>query len=195
MTYLILDLETLGTDPGSVITEIGAFFFQPDPEQPLGFKQIGESIHLDVSIISCLQHGLLIDADTILHRARNGTLPEWDKGLKLQQALDAFNTYLTEQVRHHRIDTRELIAVTWGLDFDFPLLRCAAMACHTRLHQPWHFGNQLCARSEWKRAFGTEKAPPRTHRALQDCFDEARDFCKALAHTTYALGKTYPDAA
>jgi len=192
MTYFICDIETLGTKPRSVITEIGGFFFREDPDARDGYTQIGNAIWCHISILSCLEHRLLIDEDTVLHRSKNGTLPAWDHGYKLPDAIATFNNYLADEVREHRIDTRDLTAITWGLDFDFPLIRSAAAAVHIPLHQPWHYGNQLCARSIWKQAFGKERAPTRTHYALQDCLDEARDFCKARTYLRHALGHAYP---
>lgn len=186
MTYLILDIETLGTKPGSVITEIGAFFFKINREGT-GYHKISSDFHLDISILSCLEHHLQLDSDTILFREKTGNLPPWDRGVTLTSALTHFNQWITGEVREHRIEERKIAAVSWGLDFDLPLLRCAALSAHIGLYEPWHYANQICARSVWKQAFGSEKAPPRTHRALQDCEDEARDFCKATTYLEEAI--------
>lgn len=53
---VMLDIETLGTEPGAVILSIGAVRFDVD--------WIGEGMHARISQQSCLDAGLHIDEDT-----------------------------------------------------------------------------------------------------------------------------------
>lgn len=56
--HVMVDLETLGTDPGAVILSIGAVRFDTD-----GIDD--ETLHVSVDPESCQDYGLSIDADTL----------------------------------------------------------------------------------------------------------------------------------
>ena len=53
---IMIDIETLGTEPGCVILSIGAVRFNRDG--------IGETFHAQISKRSCLENGLTIDDET-----------------------------------------------------------------------------------------------------------------------------------
>ena len=55
---VMIDIETVGLERGSAIVEIGAVQFEP-------VAMIGETFHRSVSLTSCQEAGLHIDADTI----------------------------------------------------------------------------------------------------------------------------------
>lgn len=54
---IMLDLETLGLDPGASIISIGAVRFDADG--------LGEEFYRSISLTSCEEAGLTIDADTL----------------------------------------------------------------------------------------------------------------------------------
>ena len=54
---VMVDIETLGLDPGAVIVSIGAARF--------GAGELGETFYRSVSLESCQEHGLKIDAGTL----------------------------------------------------------------------------------------------------------------------------------
>ena len=54
----MIDIETVGLERGSAIVEIGAVQFEP-------VAMIGETFHASVSLTSCQEAGLTIDADTV----------------------------------------------------------------------------------------------------------------------------------
>jgi len=54
---IMLDIETLGTDPGATIVSIGAVAFDADGP--------GDEFRAAVSPTSCQRHGLSIDAETL----------------------------------------------------------------------------------------------------------------------------------
>lgn len=58
-TDLMIDLETLGTDPGCVITQIGLCAFDAESESATVSKRI------DVDPQSCLDYGMHVSWDTI----------------------------------------------------------------------------------------------------------------------------------
>jgi len=59
MKDLMVDIETLGVGSNSVITQIGACYF----DRYTG--EIGEKFKENIDIKSCLKHGLEIDASTL----------------------------------------------------------------------------------------------------------------------------------
>jgi len=59
MKNLMLDIETLGTEPESVILSISAVRFQDN-------GKTGEEFHADIDIESCVEAGLKIDAATVI---------------------------------------------------------------------------------------------------------------------------------
>jgi hypothetical protein len=55
---IMIDIETLGTDPGAAIVSIGAVAFGRDGRTETPF-------HRSISLQSCQRHGLHIDAETL----------------------------------------------------------------------------------------------------------------------------------
>lgn len=55
---VMIDIETLGTEPGAAILSIGAVRFNVD-------DGITDSFHRNISLVSCEDHGLSIDAQTL----------------------------------------------------------------------------------------------------------------------------------
>ncbi len=60
MKDVMIDLETLGTKPGSVIRSIGAVFFEPLT------GKLGPEFYANISFASCKRAGLSMDVDTVL---------------------------------------------------------------------------------------------------------------------------------
>jgi DNA polymerase III epsilon subunit-like protein len=54
----MVDLETLGTEPGAAILSVGAVVFDRDG--------VGETFHASVDLESCQEYGLDIDAATLM---------------------------------------------------------------------------------------------------------------------------------
>jgi len=55
---VMLDVETLGTEPGCAIASIGCVWYGPD--------DINREWYRSIDLESCQRHGLTIDADTML---------------------------------------------------------------------------------------------------------------------------------
>lgn len=71
MNQMMIDIETLGTQPGSIITQIGACVFDE--------KEIIDSMSMRISVADSLKLGLVINPDTFNWWLRQ------DKNLFLQQ--------------------------------------------------------------------------------------------------------------
>lgn len=138
--HVMLDLETLGTRPNSVIASIGAVFFNPS----------GDGIHdedcfyVRIDIESCVEAGLVMDPSTILwwlqqsQEARDSTFG--GQKYPLEQALGQFSDFLrrSKDLKNVRI---------WGngSDFDNVILGSAYKALGYR--PPWSYGKNRCFRT------------------------------------------------
>jgi hypothetical protein len=138
---IMLDLETLGTRPGSIITAIGAVCFQQhdDPAQ-----RIAHSFYQRIDPIDAQRHGFTIDADTVLWWMQQNqapreelTDPRGSVRLPIIEALTAF----AEWMKNSR-DTE-----LWGNDpsFDNALLAEAYHQLH--LPVPWKHRANRCYRT------------------------------------------------
>jgi|SRR6267378_2123427 len=140
MKDVMVDLETLGTKPGSVILSIGAVAFDE--------TGLGEQFYRVISISSSLQAGLKEDADTKLW---------WSK-----QAPEA-RTVL-DQATDLRIAVPLVVALTefaqwlgsvaplkdikvWGNGSDFDNMMLAAAYDAVQMSLPWRFYNNRCYRT------------------------------------------------
>ncbi len=58
--HIMLDLETMGTTPGSAITQIGAVVFDPATEK------FGATFYRRICLRSCVEIGMTMDPDTVI---------------------------------------------------------------------------------------------------------------------------------
>ena len=132
---IMLDLETLGTKPGSVILAIGAVRFDET-------GILGESFYQNVNPESAVEAGLTIDVSTIMwwlqqsDEARKGLVA--GEAMLLPQALHAFGRWALAPggvVNSHEdiVQVEEL----WGNGSDFDNVLLAHAFTAAGLPQPW----------------------------------------------------------
>lgn len=135
MQDVMLDLETFGTTPGSVIRSIGAVFFDPRSDA------LGPEFYVNVDRASCDKVGLIVDASTEAwwadpRRAAARAALEVDPK-SLSDALWSFSAWWQshggERVWSH------------GANFDQPLVEAAYRA--VGMQAPWSFWNSRCTRT------------------------------------------------
>ena len=132
-SHLMIDLETLGQRPGSVIASIGAVLF--------GDGQVHSKFYRRIDLKSCTQAGLTVDADTVAWWLRQGdqaraeTFGEDEPRTTLAVALQQLSALIGPQT------------CVWGNGavFDLGLLAAAYHALH--LEVPWKFRNERCYRT------------------------------------------------
>jgi hypothetical protein len=132
---VMLDLETMGTKPGSAIVAIGAVLF--DIEK----RTIEKDFYASVSLESCMEAGLQCDPGTILWWMRQGddarkAIAEV-AGFPLRHALLEFATLFAPK--------SELTVWGNGADFDNVLLTVAYEKAGLSL--PWKQFNNRCYRT------------------------------------------------
>lgn len=170
MSNIMLDLETLGTKPGSIILSIGACTFNPRSE---GYVyQFYRNIDPNDSVMK----GLTTDPATVKWWSEQAI--EAQEALKhdripLTQALEEFADWFTacsgEQV--------------WcqGLTFDIPLLEAAYNI--VGLPVPWKFWNGRDTRTVYDVCGFDLRSVTREgtyHNALDDCKHQVRCIQEAL---------------
>ena len=134
MNEVMVDLETLGNGPNSVIIAIGAVKFD------LSSGKLGEEFHMLVDPESCVSHGLQMDTSTVLW---------W-----MQQSADArkvfseTNKLPLPSVLHELsafMDNDEIKVWGNGASFDNVILANAYTKCE--IERPWKFWNDRCYRT------------------------------------------------
>lgn len=132
-THIMLDLETLGTRPGSVIASIGAVVFDLNGVSP---RRI---FYRRIDITKALAEGFTIGGDTLkwwLQQSPEAQKELYAEGVSTYEALEAFNDFIGSDN-----------ACVWGngASFDNALLSEAYAVCG--LPQPWKFWNDRCYRT------------------------------------------------
>lgn len=169
MKHVMIDLETLGTQPGSVILSIGAVLF--DPAKPVG-ECLGDELYVVVSRQSCEAAKLEVSQDTLEWWERQS--PE--ARIVLTQALGEDSTAIGAALKE-LADFIPVGAKVWsnGANFDQPLLDVAYNRCGISL--PWKYWNSRCYRTILSLCKNEKAIRPETvlaHNALEDAKWQAR---------------------
>ena len=166
-TRIMLDLETLGTDPGCVILSIGAVRFDSD-------GPTDDEFYKEISLASCTDAGLEIDV---------GTLEWWlgqesqarevlTGGDRLDEVLYRFSDWFQSP------DADEIWA--FSPSFDCAILEAAYEAVDYRV--PWSYRDERCARTlaALPGAVRTDRGDETAHDALDDARWQARNVSATL---------------
>lgn len=175
--HVILDLETLGTRPGSVILTIGAVL--------LSKSGIEDNFYRAIQIESCAAAGLKIDPSTLLwwmdqEKPAIDAAFHDEAAITLDQALQEFAIWIPASFAKVPL---------WGngANFDNSLLEAAHLAA--QLPVPWKYSQDRCFRT--LRALHPEIEAPEwptdsiKHHALHDAQHEAEHLYQILT-TAYA---------
>jgi len=124
MQNVMIDIETLGTSSNSVILSIGAVEFNNE--------ELGKEFEVFIDPKSCTEHGLVIDADTVMwwlgqsDAARGELLKR--KCVTLERAIIQL---------HEAFDWKGKEVWCNGTDFDFPIISSACKALG--VVEPWQY--------------------------------------------------------
>lgn len=164
-TRIMLDLETLGNKPGSVIVAIGAVKFSDG--------EITSSFYERVDPESCVATGLRMDSATVmwwLRQADEVRLEITRPGKELLEVLSAFALWIGS-------DDAEV----WGNGAAFDNVILAAAYDSTGLERPWKFWNDRCYRTlkSLRPDVPMDRAGTH-HNALDDAESQARHLMAIL---------------
>jgi len=140
--HIMIDLETLGRRPGSVVVEVGMVGFTAG--NPCEWARV-----FRIDIQSCLNHGMKVDADTLVW---------W-----MEQSDEARRTVFSDStgfdprplavhLKTAAHDIHDLLsgfegAFVWGngAGFDLPILSELLHRAH--VETPWHYPKERCYRT------------------------------------------------
>lgn len=158
MKHVMLDLETMGTSPGSAIVAIGAVEFS--------IYKVGDPFSVSINLQSAVSAGLRIDPGTVVWwmQQSDASRAEVVSGTTaLKDALEQFAEWLGQG---------DVCVWGDGAAFDNVLLSSAYRAL--RMPQPWHYTKDRCFRT-MKEMFPVEKVVSDTpHVAAFDAVAQAR---------------------
>lgn len=151
---VMIDLETLGTEPGCAIAQVGAVRFGPDG--------LTEQFKSTISLSSCEDAGLTIDADTL----------EWwldqDNATQVLTNGNDLRTVLM-QLDHYLHGVDELWANSPS--FDCAILADAYDAVN--MSQPWEYWQERDYRTLKNLAVAPDTDSTAEHDALADAIQQA----------------------
>ncbi len=167
MLDVMIDLETLGTKPGSVILSLGAVEFDPVE------GTMGREFYEVIDTTSCVQAGLLTDPGTVqwwekqsLEARKVLELAAYGPNNGLGAVAHMFNTFLqNEGGRIGSGSARDVRLWGNGSDFDNVLLIAAFEAVDVR--PAWRYFNHRCYRT-LKNLFPVNLPRTGAHNALAD---------------------------
>ena len=171
MNNIMVDIETLGTAPGSVVLSIGAVYFGPEG--------LGEKFYEVIDKRDSLERGLTTDKSTVDWWAKQSADARKvlidavtdDVALPLDEVLKRFSVYVKPGCK------------VWGngAGFDNPLIE--ALYRNVGKPAPWKFWDSRCFRT-LKALFPINETVKKVvaHNALQDAIDQAKLAVKILAN-------------
>lgn len=142
-TDVVLDLETLGTAPGSVILSIGAVMVD---ERDTELTPAHPRFHQHIRVQDSVAAGLTMDPSTVLWwlgqsiEAREALRAGQVGAESLPSVLEGFGAWV-----RNNADTRSVRVWGNGSDFDNTLLTEAYRAAAVPV--PWKFWNNRCLRT------------------------------------------------
>ncbi len=175
MRNVMVDIETLGSRPGSIILSIGAVEFS---NEAVG----GRIFFRRISIGSSILAGFTMDESTVKWWTEQSREAQ-DKsfycpgGAYVGAALRDFAAYVSSD--------KDTLVWAKGPDFDCVLLEAAYQKCG--LHKPWHYRNTRDVRT----IFGLAQYKPAAKATVEhDPVEDAIEQAKGVVEAANKLGVT-----
>jgi DNA polymerase III epsilon subunit-like protein len=173
MDDIMIDIETLGTKPNSVILTIGAIRFNRK-QKIVPFEKLKNYFYRKIDISSCVKIGLEKDNDTL----------KWWESQHEDIRKEAFEGK-REDLKKVLLDfsnwvSKDSFIWSHGASFDTVILENAFKKCG--LQTPWKFFNVRDTRTVYD-IFGIKKEDmpsEQNHNALYDCWRQIIGINKAL---------------
>lgn len=165
---MMIDIETLGTTPGSVILSIGAVMF--------GAEGLGAEFYSRTDAQSCVHAGLKIDPSTI------GWWMQQDAATRADLFAPGAPHLNTALLQLSSWCKGQGVVQVWchGATFDVPLLEAAYRAAGLESLIPWKFYNARCTRTLYELAgVSPDRTQGEHHNALNDAKVQALVAIKA----------------
>lgn len=166
MKHVMVDIETLGTTPGSVISAIGAVEFDP------ATLTLGKQFYMPIDVADAQRNGFTIEAGTVLWWLEQSAEARAEMAspqrIGVYSAMEMFLEYL------HQDDADIENVLLWGNGASFDNVLLAAACDRLGLQKP-KFWNDRCFRT-LKSLFPIETRPkPEVpHHAMYDAIAQAQ---------------------
>ena len=166
MSNIMVDLETMSTQPNAAIVAIGAVKF--------GSNGLSEEFYATVDLETSVKTGGHIDPKTVMwwmNQSEEARREFCNSNLSLFTALQDFSKFVGAKKK----------AKIWGngASFDNVVLGCAYDSVN--LERPWDFWNDRCYRTMKNTFNGIEYVEPDIkHHALEDAKAQAVHLCKII---------------
>lgn len=173
MRDMMIDIETLGTTPGSVILSIGAVAF--DAEQ----GEIGPKFSIGISVESSARSGMTIDPKTVVWWVKQSDAARQDAfggEAELAVALHSLGQFLDANG-----PTR-----VWAKPPAFDLILLEEAYRRAGVSLPWHYRAPRCVRTIMDLADYDLAPGPRSHCSLDDAVAQANAVIASYARITVA---------
>jgi hypothetical protein len=172
MLDVMLDLETMSTDPNAAIIAIGAVEFD------IATQEIGERFYAVIDLASSVKSGGLIDASTVLwwmKRSDEARAEFANGGESIEVTLRNFSAWIG--ARGRREDVR-----VWGNGAAFDNVVLATAYRRSEIQQPWLVWNDRCYRTVkgLNRAVKMQRMGTH-HNAVDDAESQARHLLALMA--------------
>lgn len=171
--HLMVDIETLGTQPGCAVVAIGAVWFDPEDN---GWRARHRGYYAEVLLEDALKHGT----------ADSSTLKFWmgqsedarkfltnDEGkIPLKQALEGLDAFIHHQSQH----AQRRDVYVWGNCNKFDLGNLEAMYDAVGWAYPWNYGRGQNVRTVvWlaQQFFGMDRPGMKLGRTAHNALDDA----------------------
>jgi hypothetical protein len=167
MKHVMIDIETMGNMSNSAIVSVGAVRFD------LKTGEIGEKFYMNVDLQSCLDAGLVINADTLmwwLNQSEAARKKIIEKGHSLNRVLVSLSAFVTKDDE------------VWGNSARFDLGILSDAFNKKGLPIPWDFRKERCVRTLVSFAPFIKDAEKNTgvaHDALADCIFQI-NYCSKI---------------
>jgi hypothetical protein len=173
---LMLDLETLGTQPDAAIVSIGACFFD------IKSRAIGPTFNRTIHLSSAVKHGGTMDPSTVLWWLRQGDAARKAiayNGEPIDRALSDFVAWCMQHCR-----AEDLRPWGNGSSFDITIMETALRRLGIEL--PWKFWNIRCFRtvkSQYPQVkYDVTEKGDEAHNALADAKFQCQHLFKIADH-------------
>ena len=168
MQDIMVDIETLGTTPGSVVLSIGAIMF--DPEAGL----LGPTFYEEINQQSCFDIGCTTDASTILWWNRQSAdaraVLDSTVAKPIQDVLHLFSSFVES--------THSKSVRIWGNGSDFDNVLIISLYNKCNRIPNWKYYNHRCFRTLKNLFPGVPKGENTgKHNALNDAIAQADHAC------------------
>jgi len=171
--HIMVDLETMGTAPGSAIVSLGAVAFDPVS------GRLGEEFYRVIDLGSCQRAGLTLDPGTVAWWLQQSDAARAQvnspDAIPLAEALSWFASWWRRQ--------RGQFFWGHGANFDEPILSWAFRAAHVVV--PWQYWDSRCTRTIFAL---TDERPDRQKGVHHNALDDARAQAEAVIRAYGKLG-------